>query len=197
MMKWKKGTGSYCTKKTWEAIWRTEDKTVKYLGKKAYSRFTYKPLLICPTHGWTGGMLNYFLKKQNQNKTKRNQIYWDIDLRWWSLASDFGFQKKPFISSAAEGCPFPPSSSSENGPCRSGIVLFRSRLCSDSWLRERRRRQGGGVWMVTLLPEVFQNITLTQTHGQTQTDSNVQDTNMQGCAQVLRRSRKKILFHIP
>lgn len=56
--------------------------------------------------------------------------------------------RSAFISSAAEGRPFPQGSRTENGSCHTGIVLVWFRLCGDSWPREGIRRQGGSIWMM-------------------------------------------------
>ena len=52
--------------------------------------------------------------------------------------SSLAIQKNTFISSAAEGRPFPRGSSTENGRCRTGIVLLWSRLW---WWQLAARRE--------------------------------------------------------
>lgn len=92
---------------------------------------------------------------------------WALDCRHAGFCT-VAIQKR-LVGSAAEGRPFPQGSSTENGSCRTGIVLFWSRLRGDSWPRGGIRRQGGSIWMMLQLAEASWSIILVHkcTHSET------------------------------
>lgn len=155
------------TNQTWEAIWGMKCKASKCHRKERHGKFTRKP------HIKTSVIKHQMVWEKWHSFVIQPQISWGLWNRqaWWGRwALDcrhaglctVAIQKR-LHSSAAEGCPFPQGSWTENGSCHTGIVLVWSHLCGDSWPREGIRRQGGSIWVMLQQAEASRSMILIHT----------------------------------